>query len=224
MGTAKKQKKDIKKETPSKPPARAAKYEKEEAEHEDGAPLQIPDKKKKSRATGIVAIKHKKVYETLTKNLGKSSKKISIEEAMIAQGYSPSYARAAQLKNTKTWQKLMDEYLPDELLSTTHHELIIARKLDYMLFTAEIDDASIYELLASVGCTPKKIIHGMQGVHVWFFVADNKIRKDATELAYKIKAKMSPELIEIKTPLQKMSDAELAAVIAKQTKRLTKKD
>ncbi len=217
-----KKEKEVKAVKPIKAPARAERYEKEEVETEDGSPVQAPKKEKKK--SSVVAIKHKRVLDRVGKKVGKGGKMTSVYQAMIDEGYSESYARSGGLATKKTWEKLLEERLGDDKLSNIHAQLITAKKLDYMLFTAEIQDGDVYELLESVGCTPKKIVHGLQGTHVWFWAPDNKTRKDALELAHKIRGKMSPEVVEVRGGLAGMSDADLAALIKKQTARLTKKD
>jgi hypothetical protein len=123
------------------------------------------------------------------------------------------------------WDKLTNERLHDDKLSNIHAQILTAKKLDYMLFTAEISDNDIYELLESVNCVPKKIVHGIQGTHVWFWSSDNKTRKDALELAYKVRGKMAPDKLQVEqTGLYAMSDEELAEVIKKQKARFLKKD
>lgn len=211
---------EIIKEKPSKIPAREVRREKEESTNEEGTPIPKQKKDKKKGLTAV-SIRRRAVLENILSN----SKKMSMYDAMIAQGYSHSYARSStQLTETKDFQKLMEKYLPDNLLATTHGDLMTASKLEYMLFNADIKDEEIYELLASKGIIPKKIIHGIQGTHVWFFSPDNKIRKEATELGYKVKGKMAPEKFEVAGGLSAVSDAELAAIIKKQTDKLRKKD
>lgn len=178
-----------------------------------------PEPKKKKTKLGIVALKHKRVLD----NVGKSKK--SRYQAMIDEGYSPSYAKKGGVGKTKSWEKLLEERLNDEKLSHIHQQLLVGKKLDYMLFTAEISDKDIYELLESVGCVAKKIVHGIQGTHVWFWGPDNKTRKDALELSYKIRGKFAAEKFEVEqTGLRAMSDQELADVIKKQKARFTKRD
>jgi len=52
-----------------------------------------------------------------------------ITKAMIAMKYSNSYAkkRAVELKQSKSWQALMDENLPKEVVATRHLELLNKR-------------------------------------------------------------------------------------------------
>lgn len=179
---------------------------------------------KKTKVKGVVALKHKAVLDNLTKKVGKDGKRATMVQAMIDAGYSRSYAESSNIKTKKSWAQLMEEYLPDTLLADTHHELMKASKLDYMLFSSEISDEDIYTLLQSKGIVPKKIIHGVAGTHVWFFLPDNKIRKDAIELGYKVKGKMAAEKIEVTNGLHTVSDEELAAIIKKESNKLAKKD
>ena len=224
--TKKKTKKQVRKEEPTKLPLKAIKFDKRDAE--EGEPEAIGTIIKKKKKSNVVALKYKRVLD----NVGKIRKdkngktvKTSLYQALLDEGYSESYARAGgHLPKKKTWEQLLEERLGDDKLSNIHSQLMIAKRLDYMLFTAEITDQDIYDLLESVNCTPKKIVHGIAGVHVWFWSPDNKTRKDALELAHKIRGKMSPEVIEFKTDLEKMSDEELAEVIRKQTAKLRKKD
>lgn len=181
-------------------------------------------KKSNKRKLGVVALKHKLVIDNMKKKVRKGAK-VTKKQAMIDAGYSESYASSGNLRKKKTWQQLMDIYLPEDLLATRHNELLNFKKLDYMLFNPEIKDEDIYALLEAVGAVPKKIIHGIQGTHVYFWQPDGKIRKDATELAYKIRGKMAPEKLEIEqTGLRSMTDQELADHIKKLKSRFNKTD
>ena len=47
----------------------------------------------------------------------------SVKDAMLKAGYSASTAtKSYKLTKTKSWQALMDKYLPDSLLSKVHNE------------------------------------------------------------------------------------------------------
>jgi hypothetical protein len=176
------------------------------------------------RGASIVAVRHSRVIDRVAANIGKG-RKPDLYNAMIAEGYSPEYARSGGIKFKKTWDQLLTERLGDDKLSNVHQQLLVAKKLDYMLFNHEISDDIIYELLESVGCVPKKIIHGVQGTHAYYFAPDNKVRKDALELAAKIRGKMAPETIKLEqTGLRSLSDADLARLIVESKKKFLKKD
>lgn len=216
-----KEKKPIEVEKPTRPNKFALREDREDAEELEGSPV---EPKKAKRATGIVALKHRQLMKTaLEKGVGKNRK--SMYQTMIDEGYSESYARSGHIKKKKSWQALTEERLNEDKISNIHAELIVAKKIDYMLFTSEIEDKDIYELMDSVKCTVKKIVHGIQGTHVWFWLPDHRIRKDAVEMAYKVLGKFAPEKIELEaTGLAALSDAELASRIKQAKARFTKKD
>ncbi len=56
-----------------------------------------------------------------------------------------------------------------------------------------LTDKEITALLATVNCTVRKIVHGQTGRHVYFWAPDNKARKEAVDLAYKLKGRYAPE-------------------------------
>lgn len=223
---SKKPKEEVKVEKPSKKNKYALREDLESVEKEEGEAV-TPKKDKKK--VGVVALKHASVLNRatsgVTRKIDGKTRKMSIYQAMIEEGYSPEYARQGGLRKTKSWDKLLVDRLGDDKLSNIHSQLMVAKKLDYMLFTHEIKDDDIYDLIESVGCQLKKLVHGVQGTHVWFFAPDNKTRKDALELSYKVRGKMAAEKLEVEsTGLRAMTDAELADVIKKQKARFQKKD
>jgi len=193
-------------------------------DEEEESPRPQRKEKKEKRKLGVVALKHKAVLDNMVKKVRKG-RKATKTQAMIDAGYSKSYAESGHIKTKKSWNQLMEEYLPDSLLAKTHNELLDFKKLDYMLFNADVKDDDIYELMEKVNCIPKKIIHGIQGTHVYFWQPDGRIRKDATDMAYKVKGKMAPEKFEVeRTGLQTLSDEELMALINRQKARFNKTD
>lgn len=56
-----------------------------------------------------------------------------------------------------------------------------------------LTDKEIIEMLAEVNCTVRRIVHGETSRHVYFWSPDNNARKNALELAYKIKGRFAPE-------------------------------
>lgn len=189
--------------------------------HEEEEEEEKPEKKKKQK--GMVALKHQKVMDNIAKNVGKG--RLSVTQAAKDAGYSKSYAESGRIKNTRTWDQMVEERLSDELLSKTHLELMGAKKIEYMLFNSDITDDQIYMLIESVGAVVKLIAHGIQGTHVYFFCPDNRVRKDATELAYKVRGKMKPDQLQVEvSDIRKLSDEELAEKIKKAKSRFRKTD
>lgn len=130
------------------------------------------------------------------------------------------------LRKPKIIEALADAF-PDELLKTVHMNLLKAGRLDQMTFPLqtnrskeiseedndddEIDedtrvatqtgelmsDQDIIELLASVGCTVKRIVpmYGLR--HVYFWSPDNMARDKALDKAYKIRGSYAAEKREV---------------------------
>lgn len=71
---------------------------------------------------GAVAIKHKMVLKKMLE------KGVSKEQAMKEVGYSDNYASHGNIIKSKTWPELMEEFLPDDLLSKVHREGLGATK------------------------------------------------------------------------------------------------
>lgn len=65
-------------------------------------------------------------------------------------------------------------------------------------FGEQLTDDDIRSLLASTNCTVRRIVHGENARHVYFWSADNRARKDALDMAYKLKGKYAAEKTEVK--------------------------
>ncbi len=140
----------------------------------------------------MATLRQKNVVKKILENGGNVSK------AMRDSGYSPLTAKTpSKLTDSQGFKNLLEKYLPDKLLTQKHLELLNATDIGHMVFPLKTTDQEIKELLASVNCTPKKIQHGMEAIHVWFWARNNKAIKDALELAYKLKGSFAPEKKEI---------------------------
>ncbi len=56
-----------------------------------------------------------------------------------------------------------------------------------------LTDKEIIGMLAEVNCKVRRIVHGETARHVYYWAADNKARKDALDMAYKIRGTYAPE-------------------------------
>lgn len=118
----------------------------------------------------------------------------TIKSAMVKAGYSEKTAkRTNKVTRTKGWEELMQQELPDGLLAKKHRELLDGTEIDHMVFPLNISDEEITELLVSANCLAKKFMHSETQTHVWFFAPDNKAKKDALDMAYKLKGKYAPD-------------------------------
>jgi len=169
--------------------------------------------------------KQKKLIKRIVENRGKQKK--SIGRLMVEVGYSPAYAKnPEQLRGTKTWQELMEFYLSDKEISKKHFELLNASAIQHYVFSKIkdkgskrrrfLDNKTIKAIVESVpGC---KLIYVKRddytGSMAFFQAPDNRSRRDALDMAYKLGGKYAPDQIEvIKRKYEDMSNAELAAKI-----------
>ncbi len=165
----------------------------------------------------MATIKQQKAFKEVGVNGG------NISKAMKAAGYGKEVSkRTDKLTKTKGWKELMEKHLPDSLLGKKHKELLESRKLEHMTFPPlrepkeadeelsddmdeeslgevvdvggeQISDEDIKDMLASVNCVVRKIVHGEMARHVYFWAKDNRSVKEALDMAYKLKGKYAPE-------------------------------
>lgn len=93
------------------------------------------------------------------------------------------------ITQSKEWAEILDEYLPRAELGEVHRGLLRASRIDHLVFTrdGEPTDEEIIVMLKDINCMVRKIVHGEQARHVYFFAPDNRARKDALEMAYKLR-------------------------------------
>lgn len=126
----------------------------------------------------------------VAENMGKTSDR----KAMLEAGYSQSYADNPQMiKSSKSFTQILDEVMPDTLVLAQHNSMLNARRLDHMTFPVNMEDDDIAELLSEVNCVLRKVVHGVQAKHVYFWSKDNRAIKDALDMVYKLKGKYAPE-------------------------------
>lgn len=91
-------------------------------------------------------------------------------------------------QKTETQQAVVDK-LPDELKTILDAEMAMA--------STDLSDEDIIELLKTVSCTVQRIVHGQTARHVYYWAADSKARKDALDMAYKLKGRYATEKVDI---------------------------
>ena len=155
-------------------------------------------------------VRHKLLFKKISENIGKGvEENMAIGKAMRDLGYSTSYSESPdKLTKTKSWTVLMEENIPDSLLAEVHKGLLKSTRVDHLVFpplskgkkgTGEfLTDEDIIEMLEAVNCKVRKIVHGEQARHVYFWSADNRARKDGLDMAFKLKNKYAPETMNLK--------------------------
>jgi hypothetical protein len=135
-------------------------------------------------------VKQQLVFKALSENIGSNNIK-PLGTVLIEAGYSKTVSETPNLVlKSKGFQELLDDYLPDADLITTHKKLLETKRIDHLVFPVAITDEEITELVESVGGTVRKIAHGETANHVWFWIANDKARHDALKLAYDLKGKL----------------------------------
>ena len=157
--------------------------------------------------------KQKKAAEKIVENHG------NISKTMKDVGYSENTAKNPKnLTDSDGWKELMETVLSDEKLLDKHNELLNSTGIDHLVFPlgpkdeddinfsggkaksepevpeeykerTTLTDKEIIEMLTEVNCKVRRIVHGQVARHVYFWSADNKARKDALDMAYKIKGR-----------------------------------
>lgn len=153
---------------------------------------------------------------------GRLGKTQTLGAVMLEAGYSPATAiKPTHVTNSKGFQELLDEVMPDDELTTIHKSLLRSMRLDHMVFPlgpegtddvnfsgsqpnagnvvekagvkverTTLTDAEITALIADVGGTVRRIVHGDTARHVYFWAANDKSRHDALKLVYDLKGKL----------------------------------
>lgn len=128
--------------------------------------------------------KQKRAFKEIVEN-GRN-----LGDAMVKAGYSKNTAKApTKMTTTKGWEALMEKNLPDKILAKIHKQLLKSTNIEHMVFPTASTDEEIKKLLESVNCTVRKIQRGDIATHVWFWASNDKSRKEALDMAYKLKGR-----------------------------------
>lgn len=80
---------------------------------------------------GIPKVRNDKIKPRHRAVLARMQAGMSMSASMIASGYTPTTAHQTdKLQATKSWQMLMDEHVPESLLTLRHNELLNARRTE----------------------------------------------------------------------------------------------
>lgn len=123
----------------------------------------------------------------------------------------------AKVTGSAGFLELLEEALPDEQLTQVHQSLLLSKRLDHMTFPlgpqgeddenfsgahpalnpieqagvhverTTLTDYEIKDLVASIGGTVRRIVHGETARHVYFWAPNDNARQAALKLAYDLK-------------------------------------
>lgn len=154
-------------------------------------------------------LKYRRLFDRLMENGGKmpDGKRVTMQRAMIAEGYSPAYAKSGSLVKTDAWQELLDEAVPDSLITKKLGSLLEAKEIKTLLFFHKISDAKMREVIENEGFRFVGIQRFMTRAVVTF-IAPNPLAQNITlEKILKLKKKYGA--ITIKHRFGELSDEEL---------------
>jgi hypothetical protein len=172
-----------------------------------------------------------KVVEEMVETGGKNGG--SVSATMRAYGFSPAYSKnPKKFTSTKKFQELLAERVSDDLMTQTHNDLFNAGEIQHYIFPKltdekkvegkgkkkkvkfqkqELTNEEIKLIVESVpGCRLIYVRRDFMGAWAFYSAPDNKSRKDAMDLAYKLKGYYAAEKVAIVDPLDELSNAELA--------------
>ena len=92
--------------------------------------------------------RHKSVLQHISANIGKG---MSREQAVLEKGYSKSYARSGHIKDTRSWDVLLKDELPDSFLMQEHKELFAAKQVEKFVFPSRMKDEDIEIMVNDAG-------------------------------------------------------------------------
>lgn len=163
-------------------------------------------------------LRQKKLAKAILENRGGS-----VGSAMREAGYSAAYAKnPQQLAGTKTWNELMDEFLPDADLAAVHQSLLKSKRVERLVVHKKIPDKDIEQMITDANCVLKKIYEFMGEKHVMFWAPNDKARTDALDLAYKLKGVYATKKITIEKGIVDLTDEELDQLLDEEAKKIAK--
>lgn len=210
--------------------SREYRLEKKMREHPQGKKPSVVEQKRAARARAVAA----KIVENPGLSVSAAARAVGLPESIATH--------PAQITNTPEWNNLIDEYLPRGELLETHRGLLKASRIDHMIFAdgpkSEEDcaafivnrnaklkpedhpytrddvltDDDIRAMLAEKNCTVRRISRTENSRHVYFFSPDNKARKEALEMAYKLRGDFAGDKAAVAFSLVALAEAQRAAL------------
>jgi hypothetical protein len=139
----------------------------------------------------LIAVK--KITEIVRNSKGQ--KKVTLGRILRESGYSDSMAtQPARVIQSKSFQALLNQYLPDDTIAEVHGDLLKASVLSHYIFPASEDDEVIKNTVESVaGVKLVKIRKQHNWKRAYFWTPDNRSRLQAIAEAYKVKGRYPAE-------------------------------
>lgn len=111
-------------------------------------------------------------------------------DALRKNGYSPAVVdNPSKVTESKTFLEVLEDALPDDLLSSHHKELLEQRRIEYFVFPKKMEDQEIKEHVLAAGLKVIVIRESDKGKLAFYSISDPQARSKALEMAYKLKGK-----------------------------------
>jgi len=152
------------------------------------------------------------MLQEISQVMGKPNYKQEVREIYRRFGYSESYIASGQIKESKTWNEIMDIYLPDNELALHHKELLNAVKIGHYVFPAKESDETIKETIESYGLQCVRITLQRPFKRAYFSIPNMDAKRHALDMAYKLKKKYGEIVVTHK--FRELSDTDIEGEIA----------
>ncbi len=140
--------------------------------------------------------RHKLLLKRISENLGKG---MSLGEAMRDVGYSESYSKSPnQIKDTRSWDTLLKEELPDNVLIERLGVLLKAKQVEKFIFPSRMKDEEIIESVKDAGFKVITIRPSPIGKMAFYSIENTKAIDNGLTHAFKLKGKYEPEEFNLK--------------------------
>ena len=135
----------------------------------------------------------KKITEIIRNSKG--LKRITLGRILRESGFSDSMSeQPSRIIQSKSFQKLLDRYLPDDVIAEVHGDALEASELNHYIFPASEDDEMIKKTVESIkGCKLIKIRKQHTWKRAYFWSPDTRSRLTAIAEAYRVKGKYPAE-------------------------------
>ena len=118
----------------------------------------------------------------------------NISKAMSKAGYTKEVSkRTDKLTKTKGWNYLINKYLPEKDLTKAHRELMDAKRIEKTPFYYKLKDKEVQEIIEGEGFKFIGTKRFMTTAIVFFSVPDTFAKKNALDMAYKLRGLYAPE-------------------------------
>lgn len=178
--------------------------------------------------------RQKKLLKKISENIGNSPTR----KLMVEANYSQSYADSGHIKETKSWQQLMDKYISDEVIAKSHAELLNQNRAERILLSSTMTSEEVDRFAKQIcpsgqyyfSLETKTDYKGKVLSKLWMLsvaLPNHEARGKAIEMAYKLKGMYAPEKYQDITDSEEISldkleerNRELEAKIRRITTRI----